>query len=63
MRGMIEPVTIDLDDVTFLAEANVAAAKGQEFLLMRNPEGGMTGINVRNILTFEDVGEDADILR
>lgn len=61
MRGKLERVVVDMNDQEFLSECNIAALQGKEFVLARKPGGEMVGINVRNILTFEE-SDDADLL-
>jgi hypothetical protein len=58
MQGDFDRILIDASEREFLAEANGAAMQGQAFILMRNTQGRMQGVNVRNILTFEEVDED-----
>lgn len=62
MQGRLEHVELDMDEVDLLSEFNLAAAQGKEFVLLRKPDGNMMGLHLRNILTFEEVDQDAELL-
>lgn len=62
MRGALNSVELDMTQTDFLGECNLAAVQGKEFVLGTKADGHMVGINVRNILIFEDSDSVADIL-
>lgn len=61
MQGALSPTLLDMTEGEFLADCNMAALQGKEFVLGRKADGHIVGINVRNILTFEEA-ESADLL-
>lgn len=62
MRGDFDTIRVRGSHVAFAAAMNVAAAQGMEFISLEKPDGGLIGIATHNILTFEEIDDDADIL-
>lgn len=62
MRGRLTPLKVDEEMNVFLREINLAGREGNNFVVMEKPDGSPTGFALHNLLTFEEVDDESDIL-
>lgn len=59
MRGALEPIIVRDEFDKAVYDMNLAAASGREFVLTTQEDGRNLAVALRNILTLQELEEDA----
>lgn len=62
VRDVVDPVQIEGDFAGFIADLNIAAASGKQFVICKELGGGPVAFETRNITIMRDAEDDSSFI-